>query len=126
MLDKEQTQKFPKRNTRFELEDFFQIAVDDFHSGEFLFLSAKKVKTESNKNLIDLVESFDEYGWVISTWCYNLKCYLRIFVCEYKQKMWKNSFHIESILAQLNGCNGYAVNSSIEEFVEWMKIKIAK
>ena len=89
-------------------------------------MSAKKVKTESNKKLIDLVESFDEYGWTISTWCYTDKCYLRIFVCEYKQKMWKNSYHIESILAQLNGCNGYAVNNTIEEFVEWMKIKTVK
>jgi len=126
MLDKEQINKLPKRNTRFELEDFSQTAVDDFQDGEFLFLSAKKVKTESNEELIDLVESFDEYGWIISTWCYTDKCYLRIFVCEYKQKMWRNHYQIEEILAQLNRCNGYAVNNTIEEFVEWMKIKTVK
>ena len=38
---------FPKRNTRFRLEDFFQVEVDDFHSGEFLFLRAKQTKTRN-------------------------------------------------------------------------------
>ena len=76
-----------------ELEDFSQIEIDDFESGGFLFLAAKKAKTES---------------------------------CEYKQKMWENHYQIEFILADLNRCNGYAVNNSIEEFVEWMKIKTAK
>ena len=101
-------------------------AVDDFQDGEFLFLSAKKVKTESDEELIDLVESFDEYGWIISTWCYTDKCYLRIFVCEHTEKMWKNSYQIRLILAKLNGCSGYAINDSIEGFVEWMKIKTVK
>lgn len=59
---------FPKRNTRFKLEDFFQVSVDDFHSGDFLFLSAKKVRTKSDERLLEEVDYFDEYGWVISTW----------------------------------------------------------
>lgn len=113
---------FPKRNTRFKLDDFFQVEVDDFHSGKFLFLSAKKVKTKSDEKLLDEVESFDEYGWVISTWCYDCKYYYKIFVCQYRQKAWKNHYHIESMLAGLNGCDGYAVNSPIEEFVEWMDV----
>jgi hypothetical protein len=113
---------FPKRNTRFKLDDFFQVKVDDFHSGEFLFLSAKKVKTKSDAKLLDEVESFDEYGWIISTWCYNFKYYYKIFVCQYRQKAWKNHYHIESMLAGLNGCDGYAVNNTIEEFTEWMEV----
>lgn len=113
----------PKRNTRFILDDFFQVSVDEFHRGTFLFLSAKKVKTKFNNKLLEDVESFDEYGWVISTYCYDYKSYHKIFVCEYKQKPWKNHYHIEALLSSLNCCHGYAVNNSIEEFFDWMKIK---
>ena len=112
---------FPKRNTRFKLEDFFQVAVDDFHSGEFLFLSVKKVKTKSDEKLLDEVESFDEYGWVISTWCYDCKYYYKIFVCQYRQKPWKNHYHIEGMLANLNGCDSNS-NIPISDFVEWMDV----
>ncbi len=117
-----ETFNFPKRNTRFKLEDFFQVEVDDFHSGYFLFLSAKKVKTRGSEKLLSEVESFDEYGWIISTWSYDYKFYYKIFVCQYRQKAWKNHYHIESLLAELNGCDGYSVNNSIEEFVEWMNV----
>lgn len=112
---------FPKRNTRFKLEDFFQVQVDVFYSGEFLFLSAKKVRTKSDKELLDELESFDEYGWVISTWCYNYKCYHKIFVCQYRQKAWKNHYRIENMLAVLNGCDIYAGNNNINAFIEWME-----
>jgi len=113
---------FPKRNTKFKLQDFFQVEVDDFHSGEFLFLSAKKVKTKHNEKLLQDVDSFDEYGWIISTWCYDCKYYYKIFICQYQQKDWKNNYHIESLLAELNGCDGYSVNDNITEFVQWMDV----
>jgi hypothetical protein len=111
---------FPKRNTRFKLSDFFQTKVDDFEDGRFLFLSAKKVRTKTTKNLLGKIQSYDEYGWIISTYCYNAKYYYKIFVCDYRQKAWKNHYHIESELAAINGCDGYAVKNSIEEFIDWM------
>ena len=58
----------------------------------------------------------------VRTWCYDCKYYYKIFVCQYRQKAWKNHYHIESMLAGLNGCDGYAVNSTIEEFAEWVEV----
>jgi hypothetical protein len=123
---KELVDKFPKRNTKFKVESFFQVSVDDFHDGEFLFLSAKKVNTKTDEKLLNEIESVDEYGWVISTWCYDCKYYYKIFVCEYKQRAWKNHYHIESKLASLNGCDGYSLNITIDEFIEWMEIEQKK
>lgn len=113
---------FPKRNTKFKLQDFFQVEVDDFNNGNFLFLSAKKVKTKSNEKLREEVESFDEYGWLISTWCYDCKYYYKIFVCGYKPKAWKNNYHIRGLLSDLNAGDGYAVHDTIEDFIEWMEV----
>ena len=113
---------FPKRNTRFKLEDFFQVEVDDFNNGYFLFLSAKKVKTKSDEKLMEDVESFDEYGWVISTWCYSCKYYYKIFVCNYKSKPWHNNYHIRSHLSAINGCDGFTATETIEEFISWMDL----
>jgi len=114
--------EFPKRNTIFKLEDFFQVDVDDFHRGTFLFLSVKQVKTKSDEKLLEYIDGFDEYGWIISTYNYDLKCYYKIFVCKYTQKAWKNHYRIEGMLSGLNGCNGSAGNITIKEFIEWMEI----
>jgi len=111
---------FPKRNTRFRLSDFFQIDVDDFHSGNFLFLSAKKVKTNTDSDLMNDIHSCDEFGWVISTYCYDYKMFYKIFICEYLQMAWKNHYHIEVSLSALNKCDGYSANNTIHDFVEWM------
>lgn len=113
---------FPKRNTKFRLEDFYQSKVDEFHNGDFLFLSAKKIKTKSNDKLLDKVKIIDEYGWVISTWSYNNKYYFKIFVCQFNNKGWENEFRIRRLLAELNGCDEYAINKSIAEFLDWMQI----
>ena len=40
---KEDKKDFPKRYTKYTMEDYFQTDVDDFDSGSFLFLSAKEV-----------------------------------------------------------------------------------
>ncbi|MFY8160229.1 MAG: hypothetical protein ACOVNU_02785 [Candidatus Kapaibacteriota bacterium] len=112
---------FPKRNTKFRLEDFFQTEVDEFYKGDFLFLSAKKVKTKSNDKLLDKLKFFDEYGWVISTWSYTRKYYYKIFVCQFKQKGWENEYRIRWSLAELNGCDDYSINTSIAEFLDWMQ-----
>jgi hypothetical protein len=112
---------FPKRNTKFKLEDFFQTEVDEFHYGDFLFLSAKKIKTKSNDKLLDKVESYDEYGWVISTWSYTRKYFYKIFVCQFRPKGWGNAQKIKSLLAELNGCDDFAINNSIADFIDWME-----
>lgn len=110
----------PKRNTKFKLEDYFQIDVDDFHNGNFLFLSAQKVKTKINEDLTNRIESYDEYGWIISTYCYDYSIYHKIFICEHKLNPWQNHYHAEMELACANNCDGYAVNNSLSDFIEWM------
>ena len=115
---------FPKHNTRFKLDDFFQVEVDSFHSGEFLFLSAKKVKTIISDSIINDIKTFDEYGWIINTYCYNFKSYFKIFVCPYDTNGYVNNYEIRAIFAMENDCDGYSVNSPIEEFLEWMDFKL--
>ena len=112
---------FPKRNTKFKLEDFFQTEVDEFHYGDFLFLSAKKVKVKSNDKLLDKIKIIDEYGWVISTWSYDRRYYFKIFVCQFNNIAYANEYHIRRSLAELNGCDEYAINNSIAEFLDWME-----
>ena len=113
---------FPKRNTKFKLADFFQVEVDEFHQGVFLFLSAKKVKTTTDSKLFENIEFVDEYGWVISTYCYSSNYYYKIFICQYRAKPWHNNYHIRSYLAGINGCDGYTVVDTIEDFVDWMEV----
>lgn len=112
---------FPKKNTRFKLQDFFQTEVDEFHDGEFLFLSAKEKYVKTDRYLQDKTKNVDNKGWVISTYCYTNKSYHKILVCKYKPMPWENHYHIETQLAGVNGCDGYSVNDTIEEFISWMK-----
>jgi hypothetical protein len=113
---------FPKRNTRFKLEDFFQVEVDEFNHGNFLFLSAKKVKVILNDKLLEEIESIDEDGWVISTYCYDTKFHYKIFICDYKARAWRNNYNIRSLISLLNCCDGFSVHSPIQDFIEWMEI----
>jgi len=115
--------EFPKRNTKFKLESFFQLDVDEFEHGYFLFLSAKQVYIKTNKYLLEKTKNVDNKGYIISTYCYNNKSYHKILICEYKQMPWENHYHIESHLAGANGCDCFAVNETIEEFLTWIEIE---
>lgn len=117
------TIQFPKRNTRFTIEDFFQIEVDNFRDGIFMFISADIVKIKWNKHLTENCDSIDKYGWKIQTYCYTYKMYYNILICNYKQKPWKNHYNIESNIAHANKCDGFSVEGDINDFIEWMKIE---
>jgi hypothetical protein len=112
---------FPNRNTKFSLEDFYQVEVDDFRHGHFLFLSATKVKIRTDAVLFQDVESVDEYGWIVSTYSYTVHYYEKILLCNFKAIPWHNHYKIRGRLASLNGCDGYAIENTTEEFIEWMK-----
>lgn len=112
--------EFPKKNTRFKIESFFQLDVDEFEHGIFLFLSAKEVYIETNKYLKDKTKNIDNKGHIISTYNYTNKSYHKILICEFTSMPWENHYHIESNLANANGCDGYSVNESIEQFLTWM------
>lgn len=114
--------EFPKKNTKFRIESFFQLDVDEFEDGNFLFLSAKEVYIKTDKYIKDKTKNVDNKGWIISTYCYTNKWYHKILVCEYKQMPWENHYHIESALAGVNGCDCFAVNETIEEFLTWIEI----
>jgi hypothetical protein len=106
---------------KFRLTDFFQIAIDDFCDGDFMFLSVKNVKTKVDDSVNKRLKRIDEHGWIISTWSYYLKRHYKIFVCDYAQSGWENSYHLSSDIANLNGCDGYAQCSSIQDFSEWVQ-----
>lgn len=108
---------FPKKYTKFRIEDFFQTDVDEFYSGDFMFLSYKKIAIRGSKFILDNVKNWDEYGHVISVYSYTNKRYFKILVMEYNQKAWKNHYHIEMEFAQQNNAE-YFFHSSIEEFLE--------
>lgn len=118
---KEVKHLFPHRKTDILLQDFFQTDVDDFTSGKFQFLSVKKVKVKTNKELDKLVVSTATYGYLVKTFCYNNNFYYNIFVCEYKPKPWMNNYHIRGYLSSCNNGDGYSVHDSIEEFGEWCR-----
>lgn len=115
------TVNFPARNTKFRLEDFFQTDVDDFRSGDFMFISADIVKIKCNKHIWKDCEAVDKFGWVIKTYCYTYKTYWNILICNYKSKPWHNHYHIEGNIASSNGCHGYCLTGDIKDFIEWME-----
>ncbi len=104
------------------MDDFFQTEVDEFHNGLFLFLSAKEVNIKVDRDVLEKIENYESKGWIVSTYCYTAKLYYKILVCDYQPKPWQNHYHIEAVLSESNGCYGYAIKSSIEEFIEWMQI----
>ena len=114
-------ENLPKRFEKFVLDDFFQLDVDEFENGYFLFLSVKKVKPKLNEKVTKMIDRIDDTGFIISTYCYCWKSYYKIFVCDYMQKPWQNEFHIRDMLATLNGCHGFAVQSDMVDFTDWMR-----
>jgi len=111
--------EFPKRNTKFRLSDYYQTDVDEFHDGDFLFLSAKITEVKSTPKLWEMIESHNELGWIVSTYSYTNKSYEKIFICGHKPKPWKNHYHIQAELAEANGCYGYSINDNIQGFMDW-------
>lgn len=116
--------QFPKKNEKFKIENFFQLEVDEFEDGKFLFISAKEVYIKTNKYLQDKTESVNNKGYIVSTYCYNNKSYHKILVCKYKSMPWENHYHIESQLASANRCDCFAINETIEEFLSWIDYEI--
>lgn len=112
---------WPKRNTKFTLEDFFQTDVDEFHSGDFLFLSAKDIELKTSDKLFEMVESVDERGWIISTYCYTTKAYTKILLFGCRAKAWQNGYHIRYEIAFINNAD-YAFKEDCNDFIDWMSL----
>lgn len=117
------TCKFPARNTKFKIGDFFQVEVDDFIDGDFLFISADIIKIKRNKHIWEDCEAVDKYGWKIKTYCYTYKRYWDILICNYKSKPWHNHYHIEGNIAAANRCDGYCLTGDVQDFIEWMQFE---
>lgn len=113
---------FPKRNTRFEMEDFFQLDVDDFTTGIFLFLSAKEVDIITDKELLEDVEWVSEKGIIVSTYCYTYSSYMKFLIVDFRVKPWHNTYTVRRAFTRTMGIDWMAFHGSKEDFIEWMKI----
>lgn len=114
--------EFPKRYTRFILQDFHQIDVDDFYDGDFMFSSAKEIKVKTNDDVNADVISVEEIGWIVKVYDYNNHYYVKILICDYTSKPWHNNYVIKGKLCRANDCD-YWGDYTLEGFLEWIEIK---
>lgn len=113
---------FPKRYTRYTMEDYFQLDVDDFCSGDFLFLSAKEVDIIVDDKLMEDIEEYDKKGTIVSTYCYTYKCYMRFLIVNYKAKPWHNNYTIRRGFTRTMSISDMAFHGTKQDYIEWMKI----
>jgi hypothetical protein len=117
---------FPKKFTRYLMEDYFQTEVDDFDTGRFLFLSAKEVDIVTDDVIFENTEQVDEKGIIVSAYCYNYKRYMKMLIVNYKLKPWHNNFTVRRRFVGTMPIDDIAFHGTKEDYIEWMNIQPTK
>ncbi len=113
---------FPKRYTRYNMEDYFQVDVDDFFTGKFLFLSAREVDIIVDDKILEDVETVDKKGVLVSTYCYTYKRYMKFLIVNYKAKPWHNNYTIRRGFTRTMQIDDMAFHGTKEDYIRWMEI----
>lgn len=113
--------EFPKRNTKFIMEDFFQTDVDDFETGVFMFISEKQVKIIVDDKLMEDCEWVAETGTIVSVYCFNYKRYMKLLCVEFRAKPYHNSYTIRRGFIRTHAIDDMAFQGTREDFIEWMR-----
>jgi len=103
------------------MEDYFQVEVDDFITGEFLFLSAKEVPIKVDEWILRDVQSVDQTGWIVSTYCYTYHCFMKFLIVGYEAKPWHNDYTIRRGFTRTMNIDDMAYHGSEKDYLEWMQ-----